>query len=204
MGRDGADYSNITPGGKVDVTHPMHASQHQKGGSDEIDVEALSGQLADEQLSAWAKVSGKPSTFTPSAHKTTHVGGGADKLKYTRQIMWYRPDAELETGANQSATIVYRGPDLTLIRWDARVKTAPTDADLILDVLLGGTSLWASTPTDRPTIADAATSGTGTDFDTGTIEDGDVLTFDIDQIGSGTAGGQVTLILEGECNLEAD
>lgn len=204
MGRDGADYSNIATGGQINVTHPMHASQHEQGGSDEINVEALSGELADEQSSAWAKVSGKPSTFAPSAHKTSHASSGADKLKYTRQILWYRPDATLETGANQSATVVYRGPDLTLIRWDARIKTAPTDADLILDVLLSGTSLWASTPADRPTIADSATSGTDTDFDTGTIEDGDVLTFDIDQVGSTIPGGQVTLILEGECNLESD
>lgn len=226
MGKDGPDYSNVATGGEVNVTHPMHASQHQYGGSDEISVEGLSGELADEQPFAAHALGGakhKAATLaqlnalisdatlddeddprTPNAHKASHASSGADKLKYTRQIMWYLPSATLATGANQSASIVWRGPDLTLIRWDARVKTAPTDADLILDVLLGGTSLWASTPADRPTIADSATSGTDTDFDTGTIKDGDVLTFDIDQIGSTIAGGQVTLILEGECNLEAD
>lgn len=172
------------------LTLGAHASLHQNGQTDEINVGGLSGELADDQ--------------PPKAHKAGHAGGGADKLKYTRQIMWYLPDATLATGVDKSATIVYRGPTLTLVRWDARVKTAPTDADLILDVLAGGTSLWVSTPANRPTIADAATSGTGTSFDDAGIADGDVLTFDVDQLGSTIPGGYVTLILEGEANLEAD
>lgn len=139
----------------------------------------------------------------PAAHKASHAGGGADKLKYTRQIMWFIIDATLATGTDKSATIVYRGPTLTLVRWDFRAKTAPTSAAMIADVNVGGTSLWNATQANRPTIAAAATSGTGTSFDTTTLSDGDVLTLDIDQVGSGTAGGQVTLILEGECNPEA-
>ena len=49
-----------------------HKTKHQDAGADEINVQALSGELADEQKSAWTKVSGKPSTFAPSAHKTSH------------------------------------------------------------------------------------------------------------------------------------
>ncbi len=186
------------------VSAEKHAAQHEDDGIDEIDVSNLSGVLADAQPSTWDLVASKPSTFAPSAHKTAHAGGGTDKLKYTRQLFWFVVDAPLTIGADKSATIVYRGPDLTLVRWDARVKTAPTDADLILDVLLGGTSLWASNPEDRPTIAATANSGTDTSFDTATIEDGDVLAFDIDQVGSTIPGTQVTLIVEGECNLETD
>lgn len=140
----------------------------------------------------------------PKAHKASHAGGGADKLKYTRQILWFDLTAVIATGADKSATIVYRGPTLTLVRWDMRAKTAPVDAAMIFDVNVGGTSLWDSTQANRPTIADGANSGTGTSFDTTTLSDGDVLTLDYDQIGSGIAGGQVTLILEGECNLEVD
>lgn len=121
---------------------------------------------------------------------------------YTRQILWYLPDATLATGTNKSATIVYRGPDLTLVRWDFRAKTAPVDSDMIADVNIAATSLWDATQANRPTIADGDTFATGTDFDTATIEDGDVLTLDVDQIGSGTAGGQVTLILEGTAETE--
>jgi len=57
-----------------------HAATHQDGGDDEISVAALSGELAAEQKSAWAKVSGKPSLFPPVAHKTAHQSGGGDEI----------------------------------------------------------------------------------------------------------------------------
>ena len=59
---------------------PTHKTSHQDGGSDEISVEGLAGELTAEQKSAWAQVSGKPSTFTPGAHKTSHQDGGADEI----------------------------------------------------------------------------------------------------------------------------
>lgn len=121
---------------------------------------------------------------------------------YTRQILWFLPDAALATGTDKSATIVYRGPDLTLVRWDLRAKTAPTGAALIIDINVAGTSIWNTTQANRPTIAAGATSGTGTAFDTTTLSAGNVLTLDVDQIGSTIAGGQATLILEGTANTE--
>jgi len=214
--------------GKLQVSSvpELHAVTHQDGGDDEVSVEGLSGDLADAQdakahllgsathtadtlANLNAKVSDatldtNTATRTPSTHKASHAGGGADKLKYTRQILWFLADAVLSTGSDKSATIVYRGPTLTLVRWDFYAKTAPVDADLIADVNVGGTSLWDSTQANRPTISDGNTSGTGTAFDTTTLSDGDVLTFDVDQIGSGTAGGIITLILEGEANPETD
>lgn len=150
---------------------------------------------------SWTEIVG---ATDPKAHKASHAGGGSDKLKHTRQVLFYDPTDPIATGIDKLATIVYRGPTLTLVRWDFRAKTAPVDAAMIFDVNVAGTSLWASNQGNRPTIADGANSGTGTAFDTTTLSDGDVLTLDYDQIGSGTAGGQVTLILEGECNPEAD
>ena len=57
-----------------------HKTSHQDGGSDEISVAALSGQLADSQPSSWTLVSGKPSTFPPEAHKVNHEALGSDPL----------------------------------------------------------------------------------------------------------------------------
>jgi len=204
----------------------LHAATHQDGGDDQVSVEGLSGDLADAQdakehaigsathsASTLAALNTKVSdatldtntaTRTPSSHKATHAGGGSDKVKYTRQILFFLADAELATGTDKSATIIYRGPPLTLIRWDTRAKTAPTGTAIIADVNVGGTSLWNTTQANRPEIGATATSGTGTDFDTTTITDADVITLDIDQIGSATPGGIFTLILEGECNPEAD
>jgi len=65
----------------AEVTAPeAHATSHEDGGSDEINVAALSGELGDEQKSAWTKVSGKPTTFSPSAHKASHQDGGSDEI----------------------------------------------------------------------------------------------------------------------------
>jgi hypothetical protein len=73
--------------------------------------------------------------------------------------------------------------------------TAPTGAALILDVNLNGTSIWAATPANRVQIAAAANAGSQTSFDTTAVAAGDRLTFDIDQIGSGTAGGNDLLVV---------
>lgn len=71
----------------AEITAPeAHAESHQDGGSDEINVDALSGELADEQNSAWDKVSGKPDTFPPDstlAHKDSHEDGGSDEIDVT-------------------------------------------------------------------------------------------------------------------------
>jgi len=45
---------------------PAHASSHENGGSDEINVAALSGVLADDQ--------------TPAAHKDLHIHDGTDEV----------------------------------------------------------------------------------------------------------------------------
>lgn len=47
MPDDGPDYSNISAGGQVNVTHPLHVEQHEHGGEDEINLEGLSGSPAD-------------------------------------------------------------------------------------------------------------------------------------------------------------
>jgi len=62
------------------ATPTPHASTHEDGGTDEIIVGGLAGQLADAQPSTWPLVSGKPSTFTPEAHKTSHQDGGSDEI----------------------------------------------------------------------------------------------------------------------------
>lgn len=68
--------------GVVDTVQavPGHGTSHQNTGADEISVAGLAGELAGEQLSTWAKVSGKPSTFAPEAHKASHQFGGLDKI----------------------------------------------------------------------------------------------------------------------------
>lgn len=73
------------------------------------------------------------------------------------------------------------------------VGTPPTGASLIVDVNKNGTTVF-TTQANRPTIAiDANTSGKVTNMDVTTLNDGDFLTVDIDQVGSGTAGADLVV-----------
>lgn len=74
-------------------------------------------------------------------------------------------------------------------------KTAPTGASFIVDINKNGTSIWASTQANRLSLTASSTSGTQTSFDTTAIAEGDLLTIDIDQIGSTIAAQDITVQL---------
>lgn len=139
-----------------------------------------------------------------AALMNTHVRDNLTALKAATlpaHPMWYITGT-LTTGTNKSAEIPWTGPTGTIKSIDARVKTAPTDADLILDINIDGTSIWASTQANRVKIAAGATTGTQTSFDDTSIADGEVLTIDIDQVGSTIAGANLTVALEIDVTIE--
>jgi len=77
------------------------------------------------------------------------------------------------------------------------VETAPTGADLIVDINLNGTTIF-STQANRPKIVAGATQGNTTTFNTLTFAAGDLLRIDIDQIGSSVAGADLWIGVEYE------
>lgn len=78
----------------------------------------------------------------------------------------------------------------------ATVGTAPSGSSIIIDVHKNGTTIF-TTQSNRPTIAAAAnTSGKVTNMNVTSVADGEYLTVDIDQIGSGTAGSDLTVQVE--------
>ena len=73
--------------------------------------------------------------------------------------------------------------------------TAPVTGSLIADVNLDGTTLY-TTQGSRPTIASTeSVSSEAAGTDVTTLPQGSVITFDVDAIGSGTAGSDLTYIL---------
>lgn len=84
---------------------------------------------------------------------------------------------------------------LTFVEVGLRAKTAPTGADVIVDILKNGSSIFTTKPR---IIAGATTGGSSAVFGGGAdpgVVDGDVLTFNIDQIGSTVAGADLTISL---------
>lgn len=74
----------------------------------------------------------------------------------------------------------------------AVLGTAPTGSTFIIDCNRAGTTLF-TTQGNRPTIAISGTASTTVLPDVTTLAAGDVLSFDIDQIGSGTAGSNLSV-----------
>lgn len=99
----------------------------------------------------------------------------------------------LVTGTGTARMYNDTGFTLAIKAIRASVGTAPTGASIIVDVLIGGTTIYG-TPANRPTIAAAGnTSGKNTGYSTATIADGSYFTVSIVQIGSTVPGADLTV-----------
>jgi hypothetical protein len=101
--------------------------------------------------------------------------------------------ANATVAADQTNHVVVTG-NYTISKCWAVAKTAPTGADLIIDVHVNGTTIW-STQANRITILANATSGSQTSFNTTALNAGDVLSIDVDQVGSTIPGTGITVEL---------
>lgn len=120
--------------------------------------------------STWATLGGSISdsqTFTHTGEVSTGTG----------TVRWYPP------------------VDITIVAVRAAAGTAPTGADLIVDVNKNGTTIF-STQANRPTITDGNNVSSEETPDVTSVTDSDYLTIDIDQVGSSTAGSDLTVVVE--------
>jgi len=103
----------------------------------------------------------------------------------------------LSTGTSVTPALIVPSA-LTIVKAYAYVKTVNTGADLILDINKNDTSIWSATPANRLTMTDgdADKYTTQTIFDTTTLAEGDILSLDIDSIGSTIAGADLTVQLK--------
>lgn len=86
------------------------------------------------------------------------------------------------------------GSNLKILGVQAVVGTAPATNPVIVDVNLDGTTIF-TTQGNRPTVAAAATDSGVEVPDVTTWEPGEVLTVDVDAIGSGTVGANLTVTI---------
>lgn len=101
----------------------------------------------------------------------------------------------IATGTSLTPVLIVPA-SLTITKAYIYAKTAPTGQALIVDINLNGTSIWNATQANRVQLAATATSGNQTSFDTTTVAEGDVLTIDVDQVGSTIVGADVTVELK--------
>lgn len=97
-------------------------------------------------------------------------------------------------GSNKTNTLTVTQA-LTIAKAYAVAQVGPVGASLIIDINKNGSTIW-STQANRLAIASGSTTVTQTSFDTATLAEGDVLTIDIDQVGSTTPGQTITVTLK--------
>ena len=100
----------------------------------------------------------------------------------------------LTSGTNKARlTIPYNA---TIVKAYATAGTGPSGSDIIFDVNVNGVSIWNSTQANRLRILSGNTYGTQNSFDTTSLLEGDLLSIDVDQIGTTVAGGDIVVQLK--------
>jgi hypothetical protein len=107
----------------------------------------------------------------------------------------YGKAGNLSVGADGSRFYFNRAVTIRNVR--ASVGTAPTTQAVIVDVNKNGTTIF-TTQGNRPTIAAGANTDATATPDVTTFAAGDYMTVDIDQVGTGTTGADLTVQVEYE------
>lgn len=90
--------------------------------------------------------------------------------------------------------VAMRACTITGVRATVAVGKAPTGADVIFDINKNGTTIF-STQANRPKVTATNTVGALATPNTTALAAGDVITIDVDQVGSTLAGGLATITI---------
>jgi hypothetical protein len=121
------------------------------------------------------------------------TAAGVERLIEPGVVFAFSKAGNLAVAAGAHRLYNDAGETLTIKAVRASVGTAPTGAAVIVDVNVGGTTIF-STQSNRPTIAISGnTSGKVTTMNTVSIADGAYFTIDIDQVGSTVTGADLTV-----------
>ena len=118
-------------------------------------------------------------------------GNRIDQNSGHEQSINIRVAGTLSAGTDSGDFHVFAPGSFTIDLVLLSVLTAPTGAALIVDVNVGGSSIFATA--DRPQIAISGTTGQSSAVLVGSrnIDRSSVITIDIDQIGSTVAGADL-------------
>lgn len=133
--------------------------------------------------------------------ETSHVHDGVDAAAVSYLNLLDKPSdknafvfpitGNLTSGADKAPLKHEMWENGTIIEVRAVCKTAPTGQAIIMDINDDGVSIWDAGA--RLQIAAAATSGNTSTITNPTIAKGSILTIDLDQVGSGATGADLTV-----------
>lgn len=151
----------------------------------------VNGNLDNDNIKPGGGITESKISFnTSTGHNHDGVNSKAIPKGYAVSIV-----GTLTTGTSLTpAMVVVTAQTITKVY--AYVKTAPTGASILIDINKNGTSIWNTTQANRLAITAGNNSGDQTSFDTTSLAEGDVLTFDIDQVGSSVSGADLTIVVK--------
>ena len=118
-----------------------------------------------------------------------------DTAKTIARTILFPVSGTLAVEANASLEIPVPG-SYTVFEVYINVKTAPTGAAIIVDVNKNGTTIFTN-QAHRPQISAGVKTGSTSDIDVSALTQNDILSVDIDQVGSTIAGAN--LVVEIRC-----
>ena len=124
-------------------------------------------------------------------------GSGGDNL-YLRTF-GYGIAVDLTTGTDLLPPLIIPFKATTLVKVYAKAKVAPTGQDAIADIMLLGTSILGATKVVIPAGSVAPITPLDT-FDTRNFTENQVLTFNMNQVGSLAAGQTLVVTLKFRVN----
>lgn len=138
--------------------------------------------------------SGVTAVFVKTGDKLYYrTSGGSERLVEPGVVFAFSKASTLATGTGTFRIYNDCGETLTIKSVRASVGTAPTGASIVVDVNVGGTTIF-TTQGNRPAIAASGnTSGKITNMDVTSIADGAYFTIDVDQVGSTVAGADLVV-----------
>jgi len=161
-------------------------------GSSKVPLANLPLPLTQSNSHASADTDSSPTAL----HHTLGAGANQAAAGNHAHTLTFSLTAFFKTGALTTTTGTQRLPidgTYTIIGTRLMVGTAPTGANLIVDVNKNGTTIY-TTQGNRPTVtATQNAGGPGTAPDITALAAGDYLTVDIDQVGSTVAGSDLTV-----------
>lgn len=171
-----------------------HAASHASAGSDPVTITEsqvtnlvtdLSNKISSSEKGAASGVA------TLDAGSKIPVAQIPDATK--RKLLPYSQAGSLTIMVGTHRLYNDSGTAWAIYAVRASAGTAPAGQALVVDININGTTIF-TTQANRPVIA-AGTNSSGkvTNMDITTVNDGDYLTVDVDQVGSTTAGADLTV-----------
>lgn len=122
----------------------------------------------------------------------TAIGADIKSLKMTKEVYTLSRPGVLTAAAGTAR--LYLSGNYTLYDYRVSCGGTPSGSSLIVDINKNGTTLF-TTQGNRPAISPGGYLGGSGMPDVTTFVAGDYITIDVDQIGSSTAGSDLTVVL---------